>query len=302
MDAPLDKKRRAELLHSVFDALEEHPEGIAARDALAAVENTLGLTEYEQENYPGTDLRRFEKTVRFQTINAVKAGWMFKEKGVWSTTEAGKEAYATYRDPEQFYDQARALYKAWAKANKRSSGEASVDSVEEDAAQADGSITAEKAEETAAAEIWAYLAAINPYDFQELVAGLLQGMGYHINWVAPPGKDRGIDIVAFRDPLGAEQPRIKVQVKREKQKTDPKGLRAFMSVLGPNDVGVFVSLGGFTPEAELEARTAETKLVTLIDRNRLLDLWAEHYDQIPDERRALLPLRPVYYLAQELDG
>jgi restriction system protein len=204
LDAPLDKKRRAELLHSVFDALEEHPEGIAARDALAAVENTLALTEYEQENYPGTDLRRFEKTVRFQTINAVKAGWMLKEKGVWSTTEAGKEAYATYRDPEQFYDQARALYKAWAKANKRSSGEASVDSVEEDAAQADGSITAEKAEETAAAEIWAYLAAINPYDFQELVAGLLQGMGYHINWVAPPGKDRGIDIVAFRDPLGAE--------------------------------------------------------------------------------------------------
>ncbi len=283
----------------MFEVLEDHREGIAARDALAAVEATLGLTDYERENYPGTDLRRFEKTVRFQTINAVKAGWMLKEKGSWLITEAGQAAFKRYNDPQQFYDEARVLYRAWDKANKRARDADPALSDDDEVAGSPGSITTEKAEETAAAEIWAYLAAINPYDFQELVAGLLQGMGYHINWVAPPGKDRGIDIVAFRDPLGAEQPRIKVQVKREQSKTDPKGLRAFMSVLGPNDVGVFVSLGGFTPDAEVEARTSERTPVTLINRNRLLDLWSENYERIPDARRALLPLKPVFYLAQE---
>jgi hypothetical protein len=37
----------------------------------------------------------------------------------------------------------------------------------------------------------------------------------------------------------------------------------------------------------------------LINRSRLLDLWIEHYEHIPDTRRNLLPLKPVYYLAHE---
>jgi restriction system protein len=72
--AGLDRKRRGELLRSVFDVLADHPEGIKARDVLAEVEKRLGMTEFEAANYPGSDLRRFEKTVRFVTINAVKAG------------------------------------------------------------------------------------------------------------------------------------------------------------------------------------------------------------------------------------
>lgn len=40
-------------------------------------------------------------------------------------------------------------------------------------------------------------------------------MGYYIQSVAPRGKDGGIDIVAYTDPLGAKIPRIKVQVKHK---------------------------------------------------------------------------------------
>lgn len=299
MDTPLDKKRRAELLWSVFGVLRAHPEGIRARDVLAEVERTLGLTDYERDNYPGTDIRRFEKTVRFQTITAVKAGWLVKQKGVWTITDAGQDAFTAHNDPEAFYDLAGNLYRDWEKARKREKPIADV--LGEEDSDPRRMITTEKAEETAAEEIWDYLSTVNPYDFQEIVAGLLQGMGYHVDWVAPRGKDRGIDIVAFRDPLGAEGPRIKVQVKREQGKTDVKGLRAFLSVLSPNDLGVFVSLGGFTTDAEQEARASETRLITLIDRTRLLDLWTEHYTKIPEERRALLLLRPVYYLAPDAD-
>jgi restriction system protein len=72
----IDRKRRGELLYTVFSVLADYPDGIQAKDALAEVEVRLPLTDYEKANYPGTDTRRFEKTVRFQTINAVKAGWM----------------------------------------------------------------------------------------------------------------------------------------------------------------------------------------------------------------------------------
>ena len=50
--------------------------------------------------------------------------------------------------------------------------------------------------EPAWAEISAHLRAMSPYEFQDLVAALVEAMGYHVAWVAPPGPDRGIDIIA----------------------------------------------------------------------------------------------------------
>jgi len=38
-----------------------------------------------------------------------------------------------------------------------------------------------------------YINAKNPYEFQELVAALLRGMGYYTPFVAPKGKDGGVD-------------------------------------------------------------------------------------------------------------
>ena len=75
------------------------------------------------------------------------------------------------------------------------------------------------------------------------------------------------------------------------------GLRAFMALLGDQDVGIFVSTGGFTKDAESEARTKETRKLTLVDLAMLVDLWVEHYEKIADPDKQLLPLKPVYYLA-----
>ena len=36
-------------------------------------------------------------------------------------------------------------------------------------------------------EVEERLKVMGPYDFQNLVAGLLRGMGYHVAWVAPRG-------------------------------------------------------------------------------------------------------------------
>lgn len=271
--------------------LADHPDGIQAKGALGALEQRIQLTDYEAANYPGSDTRRFEKTVRFQTINAVKAGWMTKEAGVWSPTEEGLDAYNKFQDPEVFLDEATKLYKVWEAAQPSKE-----EDEQEEAELSDASLTLEKAVEDSWQEVREFLHKTDPYDFQHLVAGLLRGMGYHVSWVAPPGKDRGIDIVALGDPVGTNGPRIKVQVKREKNKTDAKTLRAFMSVLHEGDVGLFVTLGGFTPDAESEAR-GEARRITLIGDLQLFELWSRYYHDIPEEDRRRLPVKFVPFLA-----
>ena len=136
-----------------------------------------------------------------------------------------------------------------------------------------------------------------PYDFQNLVAALLKAMGYHVLWVAPPGPDRGIDMIAHNDPLGTSSPRIKVQVKRQPEsKIGRDGISSFVGTLGNNDVGIFVSAGGFTTEAEREARSQEQRRLTLIDLDRLVALWIEHSPKLDDADRQRLPLKPIYFL------
>ena len=124
-------------------------------------------------------------------------------------------------------------------------------------------------------------------------------MGYHVTWIAPPGKDGGMDILAWNDPLGTRPPRIKVQVKREQNPINVGLLRSFMAVLGDSDVGIFVNIGGFTRDAEDEARTQQSRQVALINLLRLYELWIEHIDKISEEARDLFPLKPIYFLAPE---
>jgi restriction system protein len=280
-------------LRGVFIVLARHPDGLKARDVFPEIEKEVGMTEFEAANYPGSDVRRFEKTVRFVTINAVKAGWMVKEAGVWTPTDAGLQAFEATTDPKQFLLEAQKLYRAWESAQPQQEPN---DDSEVDEELSGTSVTLERAEEASWDEVRDVLQGMDPYDFQDLVAGLLRGMGYFVEWVAPRGKDKGIDIVALADPIGTGGPRIKVQVKREQGKTSATTLRAFYSVLHEGDIGVFVTLGGFTTDAEAEART-ETRRIRLIDATDFFRLWVRHYEDIPEEDRRRLPIRLVPFLA-----
>jgi restriction system protein len=258
---------------------------------LERLESIVPPSDFEKNDYPKhPGIRRFGKIVRFATIAPVKAGWLIKSKGRWILTGEGKKAYETFQDPEKFVKEGGRLYKQWAESRPDTVAE-----VEEEGP--DAASTMEEAEESAWSEIEKYLQNMPPYDFQNLVAALLRAMGYHVSWIAPPGPDKGIDILAHTDPLGTSTPRIKVQVKRRADKINPEGLRSFMAVLGDQDVGIFVSTGGFTSEAESEARTQERRTVTLVNLERLFDLWVQHYEKIAESEKLLLPLKPVYYLA-----
>jgi len=292
--AETTRKRLGELVRAVFNVLVQHPEGMRAKDLLAEVEKTITLTEYEKSDYPKhPGIRRFEKTVRFATIAPVKAGWLVKSKGRWILTEDGKKALETYQNPEAFAQKAAELYSQW----KRAQPSPSEPIVEEDEAAERATTTFEEAEEQAWAEVEDYLRSMNPYDFQNLVAALLRAMGYYVSWISPPGPDKGIDIVAYTDPLGTKNPRIKVQVKRHGDAMGADGLRTFMALLGDQDVGIYVCAGGFSSTAESEARAQERRRLTLLDLEKLFDLWVKYYDHVAESDKQLLPLRPVHYLA-----
>jgi restriction system protein len=289
-------QRQGELVRKLFEILVVHPGGLRARAVLQQLRSQTELTAYEQGESEAGFLR-FEEIVRFATIDCVTAGWLIKEKGRWSVTAAGIEAYAKYPSPEIFQRNAAKLGQAgWA---SRLDTETTVSKDETSTMGKAAAITFEQAEEQAWSEVEQYLKGMHPYEFQKLVTDLLRAMGYHVSWAAPPGKGSGIDILAWHDPLGTRPPCIKVQVKREKTAISVGDLRAFMALLGNDDVGIFVNPSGFTTAAEEEARTQPNGKITLVGGERLYELWVEHYRALAQEARARLPLKPVYFLAPE---
>jgi restriction system protein len=123
-------------------------------------------------------------------------------------------------------------------------------------------------------------------------------MGYFTPFVAPRGKDGGVDVVAYRDPLGTMSPRIKIQVKHRQDAARVDEIRQLMGLLQRDgDVGIFISTGGFTSDARSTAQGGHVH-VELIDLTRFIELWQEHFDKLSDEDRVLMPLVPVYFLAE----
>jgi restriction system protein len=292
------RKRTGQFLQELFRLLLENNRSMPAKEALAKLEQRSKLTPYEAGNYE-TGGRRFEKIVRFATVDCVKAGWLLKDKGTWTITDDGAAALARWSDPEYFYKEAVKLYQAWKRAQP---GDETMP-VEPDPTPTpeskSASITYEEAEEHAWDEIRAYVGSMPPYEFQDLVAALLRTLDYHVTWIAPPGKDGGVDILAWSDPLGVKPPRVKVQVKRQQTSVSVEGLRSFLAVLGEEDVGIFVCTGGFTKDARDEARTQEKRKISLIDLERFVVMWTTNYARLSDEAKRKLPLRPIWFLAPQ---
>ena len=138
------------------------------------------------------------------------------------------------------------------------------------------------------------LAALDPYEMQDLVAGVLRAMGYKTR-VSPKGADRGVDIFASPDGLGLQEPRIFVEVKHRKTTSmGSQDLRSFLGGRQQGDRCLYVSTGGFSKDARYEAERSSVPL-TLIDRPALRELVMEHYEQLDPEVRQLVPLTRLYW-------
>jgi restriction system protein len=296
---PITQERLGEFVKTVLQVLAENDSRLPSQEAIRRAEPRLKPNEHERESLPNGRVR-WENALQWYTVDAVKAGWLIKRNGVWYLTEEGKKALNL--DPLTLFKTAARKSKEALSKQRFAGGEIKTEVVEEltqDESTATRStvIAVENAESMARSEFEAYIDALGPYEFQDLVAALLRSMGYYTPFVAPRGKDGGVDILAYRDPLGSVPPRLKVQVKHREQKVNVSEVRELMGLLAKEgDVGLIVSSGGFTPDAEAAIRSS-AKHIEKIDLNDLIKKWDEHYDRMKEEDRRLMPVKRIAFLA-----
>jgi len=143
------------------------------------------------------------------------------------------------------------------------------------------------------------LQKMDPYRFEEFIAGVLTAMGYHVDVTQQSG-DGGVDVIASRDPLRLTPPIIKVQCKRTVSPIGGPAVQGLLGTLaqGGNELALFVTLGGYTTEALHIGRTRHD--LRLITGNELIELVLEQYDDLAPEWRRQIPLRNVYAVDRDV--
>jgi len=297
-DLSRSKALAAKVIYAALKVLKDAGGELPGREVIARVSETVQLDAWDRETYEKSGYVRWISILHFFTIDCIKAGFLVKQKGVWFVTKEGEAALTL--GEHGLLDVATKAYRDW----KKKVGESVDDEnnieepVIEEGARA-REITLEEVDQLASEGLRKYIEAKTPYEFQDLIAALLRGMGYHTPFVAPRGKDGGIDVVAYQDPLGTQTPRIKIQIKHRDTPASVKEIRELMGLLQKDgDVGIFVSTNGFTSDAKTTARSSHVH-VELIDFERFISLWQEFYQKLSDEDKAKLPLRAVYFLAPE---
>jgi len=286
-------------IYAAFNILQDAGGELRGKDVIDKIRETVEFDDYEKHLYEKTGYVRWESILHFYTIDCMKAGFLRKNKGLWILTKEGAEAIKL--GPENLLSSANKIYREWDAQRKIENPESEIEDIGIEEASIDMG-RAQKAlldqyEENASSGLRAFINNKNPYEFQDLVAALLNAMGYHISHTAPRGPDGGIDIVAYTDPLGTKQPRIIVQVKhRPTDSVSPDAIQKLSGTLKRNsDVGIFVTSGQFTKSAIKEAINSREH-IELINFDRFIELWTEYYPKMTDEQKNLLPLYPVYFL------
>lgn len=284
-------------IFAAFNILKHAGGEMLGKDVIEKIRETVIFDEYENDRLEKTGNVRWESILRFFTIDCMKAGYLRKNKGIWILTDEGENAIKFGQ--ENLLKTATELYREWDGNRKKQITKELIlekDITEENTNQAQEAII-NKYEEEAYNGIRSFVISKNPYEFQDLVAGLLKAMGYFISEVAQRGPDGGIDIIAFTDALGTKQPRIIVQVKhRPNDSVSSDEVQKLAGTLKRNtDVGIFVTSGTFSKPAVKEARESREH-IELIDFNRFTSLWQEYYSKMGDEQKNLLPLHPIYFL------
>lgn len=281
----------AKCLYAAMKYLKQVGTGVPAREITKYLEENIEFTDWEKERAGKYQYIRWMADYQFYSVDYQKAGFIVKEGGLWYLTAEGEAALN--KSEEEVMMMAKAAYKKWAIEHKKEAQpeEPSVD-------DEPSALSFEDLKSQALSEIKDYIQNMDPIDFQKLVAALLRAMGYYTPFISPKGKDGGVDIIAYSDPLGLKEPRIKVQVKRysDTDKVTAKDVRSLLGILTVKESALFVTSGYYTPDA---LAAAKDKNICLIDGNEFINLWQEFYPKMTDEDKDRLPLKYVAFLGKE---
>jgi restriction system protein len=300
------KALAAKVIYAAFSLLRENNSELPISTILEEIPKRVTFSEWDLEMTNSNSRMRWNAMLSWYSVDCVKAGFLLKNNGTWYLTPEGEKEYQL--GEIGLIEAASKGYRTWKAQHGKSTstlstGITSEPSLEEpsEASEINAKqieITLQEMRENALGGIKAYIGGLNAYEFQDLAAALLRGMGYYTPFIAPKGKDGGIDIIAYRDPLGATVPRIKVQVKHRGDSARSPELQQLLGILNEGTIGIFISSGGFTPDAKTVARTSH-KHIELIDLQRFIELWQEFYPKLSDSDKRLLPLEPVWFLAPQ---
>lgn len=285
----------AKTMYAALTILSKNGGTMPIRTLMQEIEKTIELSSWEKEILQNTGNIRWQSNMHFTSVDYVRAGYLIKKKGNWTITPEGEEALKL--GAEKLRDEAWRLYREWYRGSKNASGDKPVTIPDDDNDPVkETMIELETLEERAINGIREYLKNKNPYEFQDIVAALLKAMGYYIQSVAPRGKDGGIDIVAYVDPLGAQTPRIKVQVKHKPETAIPASdVRALLGILKAGDIALFVTSGSYSADAK-QAASGSNNFIRLIDGDEFIQMWQDYYDKMSDEDKNMLPLKRISFL------
>jgi len=286
------KATATKTLYAVMKEISRRGGSMPAKELYPFVEANVKLTEWELEPAGKNKYIRWTNSFQFYSINYAKAGLIVKQKGMWYLTPEGEAALKL--SPEEVMEKGEVAYREWRKLNPRED--------KRDEEPTDENAERDRAEELNLLEsdaregIRQFIVSKSPYEFQDMVAALLRAMGYHTPFIAPKGKDGGIDIIAYLDPLGAQTPRIKVQVKHKPDTAiGASEVRALSGILKAGDIALFVTSGTYSADAR-NAASGNDKFIRLIDGNDFIDMWQEYYDKMTDDDKNMLPLKRIAFL------
>ena len=287
------KATGSKTLYAVMQEMKRRGGSIPVKDLYPFVENNVELTPWECERAGKMQYIRWTNSFQFYSIDYAKAGFILKKNGMWYLTPEGENVIK--KSANEVMNIAENAYRKWKRLN---TVEEYKDEPSDDAQENANDVKLEQLESDARESIKDYLTAKDPYQFQDMVAALLRAMGYHTPFIAPKGKDGGIDIIAYVDPLGAQTPRIKVQVKhRPDTVIGASDIRALLGVLRAGDIALFVTSGTFSSEAK-NTSTNSREFIRWIDGNDFIDMWQEYYDKMSDEDKNMLPLKRISFLGK----
>ena len=279
-------------LYAVMKEMSRRGGSMPAKELYPFVNENVELTDWEKEPAGKMQYIRWTNSFQFYSIDYQKAGFIVKKSGNWYLTPEGEAALK--KTPEEVMNIANDAYHAWKKA--RDIEDNPDEEPTDNTAESDNSMKLEQLESDAREGIKAFIASKDPYEFQDMVAALLRAMEYHTPFIAPKGKDGGIDIIAYLDPLGAKTPRIKVQVKHKPETAiGASEVRALSGVLKAGDIALFVTSGTYSADAR-NASSGNDKFIRLIDGNDFIEMWQEYYDKMSDDDKNMLPLKRISFL------
>jgi 5-methylcytosine-specific restriction protein B len=114
---PITAERVKPFLREALDYIAQH-DSRKRNEVVDHLEETFKPTAEEAE--PVSQGRpNWATRFLWWSVNLTKAGWLTKDgSGVWTVTDAGRQALVDYPDSDSFIAAAQAAYKAWAAANK----------------------------------------------------------------------------------------------------------------------------------------------------------------------------------------